>query len=349
MDPLSRDVHELGRRLRARVGHADLMLVKCLKWTARLAEILGRALLVLLPTSPVAWILGTLSVAYCLSIEAQLNHTIMHGAFARLPNAGRYHPSRYETIANPFRSNTWGDAHHIHHGRPSVLGEDPDTVHPLFRVHPGTPRRFWHRLNTFIGAVFVFECWAIDYDLFLKRAGKRRRGDPGELVKLSLYVGYHFVLFPLLAGPSWGWVLLSAFVAMWIRNGIFTVLQTASSVGANVSTIHAHAPKRLRGDPYVRFQVESSKNFKLDPFSEVLCGGLDRHIEHHLFPALPPNLLPAASREVRVIAARHGVRYEEHASVWRSLADSFGWLAALAKATPPKGGPRCSHLFPDAP
>lgn len=334
MDALARDVHDLGRRLRARVGHADLMLVKCLKWTARFAEILGRALLVLLPVSPVAWVLGTLAVAYYLSIEAQLNHTIMHGAFARVKGAGRYHPDRYETIANPFRSNTWGDAHHIHHGRPSVLGEDPDTVHPLFRVHPGTRFRFWHRLNTFVGALFVFECWAIDYDLFLKRAGKRRWSDHQELLKLALYVGYHFVLFPVLAGPSWPLVVLSAFVAMWIRNGIFTALQTASSVGANVSTTHASAPRRLRGDAYVRFQVESSKNFKLDPVTEVLCGGLDRHIEHHLFPTLPPNLLPAASREVRVIAERHGVRYEEHASIWKSLRDSFGWLGRMARVPP---------------
>lgn len=331
MDALARDVHELGRRLRARVGHADLMLVKCLKWTARLAEILGRALLILLPVSPVAWVIGTLAIAYCLSIEAQLNHTIMHGAFARVPGAGRYHPDRYETLANPFRSSTWGDAHHIHHGRPSVLGEDPDTVHPLFRVHPDTRRRFWHRLNTFVGAVFVFECWAIDYDLFLKRVGRRARSDRGELVKLALYVGYHFVLWPVLAGPSAPLVLLAAFVAMWIRNGIFTALQTASSVGASVSTAHAHAPRRLRGDAYVRFQVETSKNFKLDPVSEVLCGGLDRHIEHHLFPTLPPNLLPVASREVRVLAEKYGVRYEEHPSIWRSLGDSFGWLARMAR------------------
>jgi linoleoyl-CoA desaturase len=43
----------------------------------------------------------------------------------------------------------------------------------------------------------------------------------------------------------------------------------------------------------------------------VLCGGLDRQIEHHLFPRLPPNRLREIAPRVKAICEAHGVQYLE--------------------------------------
>jgi NADPH-dependent stearoyl-CoA 9-desaturase len=111
---------------------------------------------------------------------------------------------------------------------------------------------------------------------------------------------------------------------------IFVALQTGSSVGENVSTLHAHqAGNKTRGQWY-RFQVETSKNYKAPALWTLLSGGLDRHIEHHLFPTLPPMKLRALSPKVKEICERYGVRYEEHESPWQSLRDSFCHLLRLS-------------------
>lgn len=328
-------LHELAREARARTGSRDVAWLLGLEASCVAAELAGR-LCLHLAEGPGLWLVGAWALAYQLSVKAQLNHSVMHGAFAGLPGAERFTPERYETLAIPFRSKTWGDAHRVHHQHPSLLDGDPDTAHPLFRVHPGTPFRWWHRLNAFVGALFTFELWALDYDRFLKRTGRRAASDRGELRKLAAYVGWQLVLFPALAGARWGPVLLGGLFAVAIRNLIFTALQTASSVGAHVSTRHAERPCPPRGDERVRFQVETSKNFELGPLLRILCGGLDRHIEHHLFPHLPPSQLHALAPEVRALCRAHGIRYEEHPSLFASLRDSVGWLRRLGRAPRPE-------------
>ncbi|MGZ6143860.1 MAG: hypothetical protein ACXWLM_11015, partial [Myxococcales bacterium] len=113
---------------------------------------------------------GTGSLAFHLSLEAQLNHTVMHGACDGL--APDFDSRTCETLALPLQSRTWGEAHRIHHAHPSIVGLDPDTVHPLFRVHPLQRFRPWHALNTFLGALFVFETWGYC-------------GDPGRILEES--------------------------------------------------------------------------------------------------------------------------------------------------------------------
>jgi NADPH-dependent stearoyl-CoA 9-desaturase len=323
---LADEIHAMGRQARAAAGAEDVAHLKRMKASCRLAEVLGRLLLIS-GGGPVAWFFGTLFVAYQLSCEAQLNHSIMHGAFVGLPGAGRYVPWRYETLAIPFRSKTWRDAHRIHHANPSRLGADPDTVHPLFRMHAAQGFRVWHRLNAVIGWLFTFEHWAFDYDAFLKRHGHRENTDRSELPKVALYVLYQLVLWPALAGPRWLPVLLGCIAAIVIRNVVFTALQTGSSVGHEVSTRHA----RGAHDDWLVFQMETSKNFVLRGLLRVLCGGLDRHIEHHLWPHLPPLRLHALSPRVKQLCAQHGVRYAEFPSLRASLNDSVSYLHSLSR------------------
>jgi fatty acid desaturase len=326
---LAHGIHQLGRAARAQTGAADVALLRRLKASTRIAEGVGRICLQFV-AGPWGFIAGMAALAYYLAVEAQLNHSIMHGAYVGLPGAGRFVPGRYETLAIPFRSKTWGAAHRIHHGHPSLLGQDPDTLHPLFRIHPSQPRRWWHRFNAFVGALFTFEHWAFDYDRFLKDAGHRSRRDRREWIKLAVYVGYQFILFPALAGARWKTVLAAGVLATVIRNLIFTGLQTGSSVGRHVSTRHADSVGKKDRGAWYRFQVETSKNFVLRGIFLTICGGLDRHIEHHLFPRLPPNRLLALSPEVRALCAQHGVRYEEHPTVWSSLRDSVSYLQQLS-------------------
>jgi linoleoyl-CoA desaturase len=69
-------------------------------------------------------------------------------------------------------------------------------------------------------------------------------------------------------------------------------------------------------------QVEAARNIEVPHVISILCGGLDRQIEHHLFPRLPPNRLREISARVRAVCEAHGVRYL-----------SKGWLGTLREVT----------------
>jgi linoleoyl-CoA desaturase len=330
VEVLAQRIQELGKSARAQVGATDVLLLKRLKGLSWVTEILGRVLIHFGP-GPLAWFSGIGFLSFHLSVEAQMNHSIMHGAFVGLPGADRYTPTNYESLALPFQSKTWRDAHRIHHANPSLLELDPDTVHPLFRVHQETRWRPWHLFNTFLGALLVFECWAFDYDSYLKKHGVREKGDRGEIRKFLLFFAYQYVLFPALAGKYWKHVLICNLVSVVIRNFVFVGLQTGSSVGNEVSTLHPKSFGRKANGEWYRFQIETSKNFVLRGIWKTICGGLDRHIEHHLYPSLPPNRLHAISGEIKDLCREHGVSYAEYPSVWASLGDSFSYLAKLSK------------------
>jgi linoleoyl-CoA desaturase len=325
LDAFARAIVDLGRTAHAQVGADDARAMRRLKWLSRAAEAAGR-LGLLLGREPFSWLAGVGALAFHLSLEAQLNHTVMHGAYDGL--SADFDSRTYETLALPLQSRTWGDAHRIHHAHPSIVGLDPDTIHPLFRVHASTRWRPWHALNTFIGTLFVFETWGFDYDRFLKARGLRDARDRGELRKLLFFFLYQYALWALLGGAR---MLLACALAVLVRNVVFVLLQTASSVGANVSTLHATALRKLPRGEWHRFQVESSKDFRCPGLWTVLCGGLDKHIEHHLYPRLPPHRLRALAPRVRDLCAAAGVRHEEHASWMASLGDSFGWLWRLSR------------------
>jgi linoleoyl-CoA desaturase len=70
-----------------------------------------------------------------------------------------------------------------------------------------------------------------------------------------------------------------------------------------------------RGQWYV-MQAEGSRDIEVPPWLSILFGGLDKQIEHHLFPRLPPNRLREIAPRVRAICEKHGVRYRS--ASWRS-------------------------------
>jgi linoleoyl-CoA desaturase len=331
LDGFAEEIEALGREARAKVGDEDVRQLRRLKWLARAAEITGRAGLHL-SKSPLVWCPSVTLLVLHLGLEAQLNHSIQHGTYHKLKGAEGFRRALYETLALPLQTKTWREAHRIHHANPSLLGLDPDTVHPLFRVHASQRWRPWHALNTFLGAVLVFETWGRDYDGFLKDKKLRPQADQRETTKLISFWLYQLVLFPALAGENARSVLLGNAVAVLARNFIFVALQTASSVGEKVSTLHAEAGKgsRRKGEWY-RFQVETSKNYRAPRLWTILSGGLDRHIEHHLYPQLPPLRLREISGRVKALCERYGVRYEEHASPWGSLKDSLSHLWKLSR------------------
>jgi len=61
---------------------------------------------------------------------------------------------------------------------------------------------------------------------------------------------------------------------------------------------------------FVRSQLASTRNVAGGWFNDWFTGGLNRQIEHHLFPTLPRHNLHKAQKLVVALCSKHGLFYE---------------------------------------
>jgi fatty acid desaturase len=81
---------------------------------------------------------------------------------------------------------------------------------------------------------------------------------------------------------------------------------------------------------YLRRQVLTSRNVRGGPLTDVLLGGLNYQIEHHLFPNMPRYSLPRAQRLIRAYCADLHIAYAE-TSLTGSYATVLRYLDDLGK------------------
>jgi fatty acid desaturase len=117
------------------------------------------------------------------------------------------------------------------------------------------------------------------------------------------------------------WWLLTAVLVRWLvvvaacasarALPLVVVPWVAGSVLAFMAGLnHFHLP--LSTTPpasYVRAVFERTQNLDAGPFWHWLSGGLDLHVEHHLFPTMPSYRYRRIAPHVRALAERHGVPY----------------------------------------
>ena len=101
-------------------------------------------------------------------------------------------------------------------------------------------------------------------------------------------------------------------------------------VGPEVASWPEGTKSTSRGAWYA-MQIEATNNFEVPRPVSILCGGLAKQIEHHLFPTLPPERLRQIAPEVRKIAERHGFRYRSE-SWGLTLNKALGHVNALAES-----------------
>jgi fatty acid desaturase len=78
-------------------------------------------------------------------------------------------------------------------------------------------------------------------------------------------------------------------------------------------------PERADVD-FLRRQVLTSRNVRGGWFTDLLLGGLNYQVEHHLFPNMPRPSLRRAQALVRTYCHDHGITYTETSLVGSYLA-----------------------------
>ncbi|MFN3339420.1 MAG: fatty acid desaturase, partial [Dietzia sp.] len=278
-----------------------------------------------------------LEMMYRLMQFSELGHNIVHGSYDHLPGNGEYHSDRYDWDFN-VDVDHWKTMHHAgHHPNTNIVGKDHDLGYSVFR---GSAGQDWygHHLGqvAFISALAAMAPVAAPFFLAnIARKVEGRRFFSSYTLRAPARIAgrdarRRFVDEPFRSG----WKPLPTLVANYLGGvtGYMSVLfLVLIEHHAGELELFTDPGPDETADQYYERQIRATRNFlpspQMDaaltrileeevPFENrpdlrIFYGGLDTHVEHHLFPDLPPSMQRKVAPEVRAIAAEYGLPYHE--------------------------------------
>ena len=210
----------------------------------------------------------------------------------------------------------WAGKHSRHHAHPNTEGADPDIMISVL-AFSGARARAGRGIQRLI---FRYQVYLLVPMLFLEA------------------VSLHASSIRTVTGPgcrhrAWEATLLGAHFAAYL-GAVFLVLPPVKALtfilvqqgllgfylGCSFAPNHKGMPILSADDDsdFLRRQVLTARNVRGGRLTDVLLGGLNYQIEHHLFPSMPHPSLRRARPIVREFCLSHGLTYAE-----TSLTDSY--------------------------
>ena len=93
--------------------------------------------------------------------------------------------------------------------------------------------------------------------------------------------------------------------------------------------------------PWAVHQAEATLDFaQNNPVLTYFLGGLNFHLEHHLFPMICHINYPAMSKVVEQTCWEFGVSYRAHATFLKGVATHYRWLKKMGRPASPDSSPK---------
>jgi len=261
-----------------------------------------------------------LAVLAFLSVHAGfLAHEAGHGAVTRNRRAIACIGQVFNTLLTALCYSYYCHIHRRHHPHCNDRGRDPDIQSEFFSMYPESARQ-----KTALGKlisrhqsvlVWILVCLQpftlkLDSVRFLRQNPRTTRVDQIVLVlhcavwlvPPALALGLpaallNYGLMSLLAGPYLG--------AIFLVNHIGTrVIEPDESIS------------------FLMQELSTTRNLGTSRLHDFLFGGVNNHIEHHLFPSVPTARLRVARPITRAFCQRHTLPYRE-----------MSWLAGAREVT----------------
>jgi fatty acid desaturase len=203
----------------------------------------------------------------------------------------------------------WMNKHTRHHANPNHEEKDPD-VSPALLVWSrrqasaasGLPRLIGRHQAALFFPLLTLEGFNLSVNSFLALRGPviKRPVLEGTLLvaHFAVYFGAIFTVLP----PQ------KAFAFIAVHQGLFGLY-----LGSVFAPNHKGMQMITEGRPldFLRRQVLTSRNVRGGAVLDVLMGGLNYQIEHHLFPSMPTPALRRAQRITQQYCAELGIPYHQ--------------------------------------
>lgn len=225
-------------------------------------------------------------------------------------------------------SLNWQFDHQIsHHIDPNDFEKDNDAAvgNPMVRLHPGNPRKWWHKYQHYTTFVLMsggFLSWYIlDVVNFVQKAVGHSHFNPTTkdwihllFFKILWFITHLYVPIAVF-GVSVGWTLLCCAIHM-----------TMGAQYMENTFVVNHIQKGLispLGCHWAVAQVYASCNWQAGSvFYGWMSGGLNHQIEHHLFPSIAHYHYPAIAPIVEKTCKEFDLPYHNFktfTSCWNAM------------------------------
>jgi fatty acid desaturase len=222
----------------------------------------------------------------------------------------------------------WLDKHNRHHANPNHEEHDPDIGDSVLAF---TTAHVAGRTGGLSRLVARYQAWLFFPMLCFEGvqlhvasvqsliSGRQRRYRRTEWLLLSVHLVGYLAAVLLVLSP----VKALAFVA--VHQAVFGIYM-GCAFAPNHKGMAVIAPgERL---DFLRRQVLTSRNVRGGWFTDLLLGGLNYQIEHHLFPSMPRPNLRHARQLVHQYCQEHGISYTE-TGLLDSYRAALGYLHEL--------------------
>lgn len=264
-------------------------------------------------------VLGLWLSGFACVQAAFIGHEAGHGAITRdraLATAiGRF----FMSFLTGMSYTHFQSIHRRHHPHCNRQGVDPDMETDLFALYPAAAskgsavnawvaRRQWWLLWVLVSLQGLSLKW--DSLQTLRRSPRTTRAEQAILLA-------HLLL----------WLVPPALV-LGFGTAVVQYLLTSWFIGPYLGSIFPvnHIGRRVwdkqEGAGHFFQQLASTRNLGKRPWQDWYFGGLNNHIEHHLFPSIPKSRLAVARRVTRDYCREQGLAYHE-----------VSWLRAMVEVT----------------
>jgi len=205
----------------------------------------------------------------------------------------------------------WVLKHNRHHAKPNHEGHDPDIAGAALAF---SARQAEERTDAFGRFMARYQAWLFfpmltleGLQLHVASTKSLLTGGPRRYRSTEItLMGLHFLGY--LGGVFWVLSPVQALAFIAVHQAVFGVY-----MGCSFAPNHKGMPIIGEGEEldFLRRQVLTSRNVAGGVFTDVLLGGLNYQVEHHLFPSMPRPNLRRAQPIVREYCRQHRILYTE--------------------------------------
>ena len=270
-------------------------------------------------------------------------HDAIHKSFSKNQSVNKVFSFVFNLIgASPY---VWNICHNIvHHTYTNIAGhdEDIDVAPGLIRFSESETvnklQRYQHFYAFFLYS-FSMLSWAFRKDykkFFQKKIGEHELVHPRiEYYKLFAFKAIYYFLFialPLVVMELTWWQFLIGFLTMQFSQGLVLGLVFQLAHVVEGTSFPFPDDKGNIEEAWAEHQMRTTANFAVDSkLAGFLCGGLNRQIEHHLFPKICHIHYPAIGAIVKQTAVEFGLPYIESPTFSAALVSHYKTLRKLGK------------------
>lgn len=221
----------------------------------------------------------------------------------------------------------WAASHNEHHARSGDLAHDPDLDYPFLAFSEAQAARKDARFRFILArqhwlVVPFTTLVGVTMRAYSLAHLLRGRGRAGESVAAAAF----YLAWPAaLVGALGCWRGLAFMALHQALYGLYLASITAPNHWG------MPMPEDTAAMDFVRHQATTSRNLAGGALVDLWYGGLNRQIEHHLFPSMPRNRLREAREVVRPLCAERGIPYRE-VGPWEAYREIYRVMRRVARA-----------------